>query len=73
MNAANNVPRLLLSTSEVASALGVSPRLVKSLIQAGELPSLKVGRLRRVTLSDLEAWVDRQRGVHRLGTLRGDL
>lgn len=64
MTAATDVPRLLLSTSEVARALGVSPRFVKSLIQAGDLPSLKVGRLRRVWINDLEAWVERQRGSH---------
>jgi excisionase family DNA binding protein len=66
MPATTDVPRLLLSTSEVARSLGVSPRFVKSLIQAGELPSLKVGRLRRVALPDLEAWVERQRGAEGL-------
>jgi excisionase family DNA binding protein len=61
MTATTAVPRLLLSTSEVARSLGVSQRFVKSLIQAGDLPSLKVGRLRRVWIGDLEAWVERQR------------
>ena len=61
MRAATDVPRLLLSTGEVAHALGVSERFVKSLIQAGDLPSLKVGRLRRVPLADLEDWIERQR------------
>jgi excisionase family DNA binding protein len=69
MTDATDVPRLLLSTSEVARSLGVSQRFVKQLIQGGDLPSLKVGRLRRVTLSDLDAWIDRQRGADHL-TLR---
>jgi excisionase family DNA binding protein len=59
------VPRLLLSTPEVARALGVSDRFVKQLIQAGTLPSLKVGRLRRVYAGDLHAWIDSQRATAR--------
>jgi excisionase family DNA binding protein len=54
----------LLSTSDVARALGVSQRFVKSLIQAGDLPSLKVGRLSRVWMCDLDVAVERQRGAH---------
>jgi excisionase family DNA binding protein len=45
----------------VAEALGVSRRFVKSLIEAGDLPSLKVGRLRRIWINDLEAWVEAKR------------
>lgn len=59
------VPRLLLSTREVAHALGVSERLVKKLIHAGSLPSLKVGRLRRIDAGDLRAWIQRQRAAGR--------
>lgn len=58
-----DIPRLLLSTPEVARALGVSERFVKKLISAGTLPSLKVGRLRRVSAGDLHAWIERQRSV----------
>jgi excisionase family DNA binding protein len=67
MSAATHVPRILLSTSEVAHALGVSQRFVKNLIYTGDLPSLKVGRLRRVLLIDLEVWVERQRGAAQSG------
>lgn len=59
------VPKLLLSTPEVAHALGVSERYVKKLIQAGSLPSLRVGRLRRVYAGDLLAWIDSQRASAR--------
>jgi excisionase family DNA binding protein len=55
-------PRILFSTAEVARALGVSERFVNQLIQAGSLPSFKIGRLRRVYADDLVAWIDRQRG-----------
>jgi len=61
MAANPGIPRLLLSAREIALALGVSERFVKGLIYAGELPSLKVGRLRRVRLDDLEAWIEKQR------------
>ncbi|MFZ0179712.1 MAG: helix-turn-helix domain-containing protein [Candidatus Dormiibacterota bacterium] len=57
------VPKLLLSTQEVARALGVSERFVKQLIQAGTLPSFRVGRLRRVYAGDLLNWIDSQRAA----------
>jgi excisionase family DNA binding protein len=63
MAATAEIPRLLLSAPELARALGVSERFVKNLISAGTLPSLKVGRLRRVYAGDLQAWVERQRSV----------
>ena len=59
------VPKLLLSTREVAQALGVSERFVKQLIHAGSLPSFKVGRLRRIDAGDLRAWIERQRAAGR--------
>lgn len=65
MAPAAEVPKLLLSTHEVARALGVSERFVKQLIHAGSLPSFKVGRLRRIDAGDLRAWIDRQRAASR--------
>jgi len=41
-------PRLLLSTKEVADALGVAERHVKNLVYSGALPSITLGRLRRI-------------------------
>lgn len=61
MASAAEVPRLLLSTRDVARSLGVSERFVKGLIHTGSLRSLKVGRLRRVHAYDLRAWIQRQR------------
>ena len=54
------LPKLLLSTREVARALGVSERFVKGLIHTGSLRSLRVGRLRRVHADDLRDWIERQ-------------
>jgi excisionase family DNA binding protein len=59
------VPKLLLSTHEVAQALGVSDRFVKQLIRAGSLPSFKIARLRRIDAGDLRAWIERQRAAGR--------
>jgi excisionase family DNA binding protein len=61
MTSPDNVPRLLLSTAEVARCLGISERFAKNLIYSGSLPSLKVGRLRRVRRGDLDRWIDSQR------------
>ncbi len=63
MASANEVPKLLLSTREVARALGVSDRFVKQLIHAGSLPSFKIGRLRRIDAGDLRSWIERQRAA----------
>jgi excisionase family DNA binding protein len=71
--AATEIPKLLLSTREVAGALGVSERYIKQLIHTGNLRSLRVGRMRRVYADDLRDWIERQRaadqpigpGVHR--------
>jgi len=56
-------PRLLLSTKEVAHALGVSERHVKNLMYSGVLPSVTVGRLRRVYIGDLHSYIDERREV----------
>lgn len=42
------VERVLYTTEEVASALGIGSTKVKELIRTGELRSVKIGRLRRI-------------------------
>lgn len=42
------VERVLYTTEETASALGIGITKTKELIRSGELRSLKIGRLRRV-------------------------
>jgi len=63
MASAAEFPKLLLSTPEVARALGVSERFVKGIIHIGSLRSLRVGRLRRVFADDLRDWIERQRAA----------
>lgn len=58
VTASTDTPRLLLSTEQVAQALAVSPRFVKNLIYSGELPSCRVGRLRRIYIGNLCAWIE---------------
>ena len=58
VTASTDTPRLLLSADQVAQALAVSPRFVKNLIYSGELPSCRVGRLRRIYIGDLCEWIE---------------
>ena len=65
-----SIPRLLLSIKEVAQALGVSERHVKNLIYSGDLHSFTIGRLRRIYVGDLHAYIDERRNAaHQLGRL----
>lgn len=51
--------RLLTSVCGAAEMLAVSVRAVERLLADGRLRSLKVGRLRRIRISDVEAYVER--------------
>lgn len=51
-----------MTIPEVADYLGVTERMVRRLIADGRLPKLKVGRLVRVHVDDLDNYVARQRG-----------
>lgn len=48
----------LLTVDDVAAALYCSPRTVWRLIRAKQLPSVKVGRTRRVHTDDVAAYLD---------------
>jgi len=53
---------LLLKVEDVAKARSVGRIEVYKLIQSGDLPSIKIGRLRRVSTEELRAWVKRKSG-----------
>ncbi len=56
----SNAPaREILSPEELAEFLGCSRTFVYKLLAARAIPSFKVGRLRRVRLSDARDYVER--------------
>lgn len=50
---------LLLTIEETADRLRVKRSMLYQLVATGELKSIKVGRLRRILVRDLEAFVER--------------
>ena len=52
-------PRLLLTVEEAADRIGICRSNMFKLIRCGEVKSVKVGRLRRVTPAALEDYVRR--------------
>jgi excisionase family DNA binding protein len=60
-----NGPRvapLLLKPEEAADALGVARTRVYQLIRVGELRSVKIGKVRRIPVTALHAYVERLQG-----------
>jgi len=51
----------LLSTEELASRLGVTPRHIRRLVAERRIPFLKVGRFMRFDPSDVARWLDQTR------------
>lgn len=56
----NGTVRLALGTREAAAAIGVSPRTLHSLKQAGEIRHFRVGDRVLYRVADLQRWVDEQ-------------
>jgi len=52
---------LALDVRGAGRALAVSPRQVQVLIARGELPSIKIGKLRRIAVDDLRHFIDARR------------
>lgn len=52
--------QLLLRIPEAAARLGLGRSTIYELIQAGDLPAVKIRRAVRVPASRLAAWVERQ-------------
>ena len=53
-----NMERLLLRISEAAEALGIGKSTLYELIQAGEIPVVRVGRATRVPAAELRVWAE---------------
>jgi excisionase family DNA binding protein len=52
--------KLLLTVDEAAMALGIKRTLLCALLMRGDIPSIKVGRLRRVPVAALTDYVSRR-------------
>jgi excisionase family DNA binding protein len=52
--------KLLLTPEEAFQVLSVGRAKGFQMISSGELPSIKVGRLRRVPIDQLRAWVEKR-------------
>jgi|LakMenEpi03Aug12_release.lakeMendotaPanAssembly.Ray.scaffolds.fasta_scaffold4416411_1 excisionase family DNA binding protein len=53
--------RILVRKHEAGSVLGLSERKLDELVNRGEIPTIRIGRSVRFALSDLLAFVERQR------------
>ncbi|MCO1657876.1 helix-turn-helix domain-containing protein [Pseudonocardia humida] len=51
--------RILLSVEDAAGRLSISRTRMYALIKAGEIASIRVGRLRRIPSSALESFIER--------------
>ena len=54
-------PPTWLSTADAAERLGIGRRGVEVLVERGELPAYKIGRLVRYRLSDLDEFIETRR------------
>ena len=52
----------LLKVEEVASRLGLSRSFVYRLIAEGNLPAIRLGKVIRVKVSELETWIGERTG-----------
>ncbi len=50
--------RLLLRIPEVAETLGIGRTKIYEMIATGELPTVRVGRAVRISVSTLQKWVE---------------
>lgn len=55
--------KLLLDVKETASVLGCGRTHVYGMVQRGELPAIKLGRLTRIPVQELEEFVRRQPAI----------
>ena len=52
--------KLLLSPDETCEAIGVKRAQLFKMLASKEIPSIKLGKLRRIPVAGLQAWVQRQ-------------
>jgi excisionase family DNA binding protein len=52
--------KVLVSVDEAAALLSLGRTMVYTLVMSGDLPSIKIGRMRRIPVAALHAYVSRQ-------------
>lgn len=52
-------PRVMLTAEQAAEALGIGRTTMYALIKAGEIQSIRIGRLRRVPADAIDAYTQR--------------
>jgi excisionase family DNA binding protein len=50
--------KILLSADELARELGVGRTTAYALLWSGQIPSMKIGRLRKIRREDVEAFIE---------------
>ena len=58
-----------LSAQQVADRLSISCKTVRRYIKKGSLPSIKIGKLRRISEADLEVFIEKRKFRGELETL----
>lgn len=56
--------KLLLTPDEACDQLGVKRSHLWKMLASGEIPSLKIGKLRRIPAEALKVWVQRRVADH---------
>jgi excisionase family DNA binding protein len=64
--------QLLLTVPEAANIMRISPEMIYTLMRRGELPSIHIGRSRRISAESLRLWIEdqEQQETSRLEELR---
>ncbi|MBN8689986.1 MAG: helix-turn-helix domain-containing protein [Armatimonadetes bacterium] len=57
-----NHEKLLLTIEEAAHLLGIGRTTAYTLVKEGEWRTLKIGRLRRISRSELDRWIQQKLG-----------
>ena len=62
MTAAQPSPQpLLITVKAAAKMLSLGESTVYAMIASGDLPYVAVGRVKRIAMSDIDAWITRSR------------
>ena len=56
-----------MSLEDVADMLGVTYQLIYRLVRSGELPAVRLGKLYRVSRSDLDGYLERSKNASSAG------